>query len=252
MASLTAMLTNSLTQSGGLNKKLMLTLHASIGYSMNDRNEGKLFLDKFLTDSELKKSYRSMIEGIINSEGNFYVTSLCKSDVKSRDNGSIPMWSMYGNGGEGAIIVFDYKCLKTYIEKNGIGLFECKYVNSSDLKSRLKSANAEMKSVTDNSLNVKLCNLVRDSYLMKDWHWEYENEYRLVVQSSACSFKCGKYGLTAYKEVPIPLSCVKAIILGPLVIQDVAEENLSLILRKINSIDNTCNIKVKKSTINMR
>lgn len=230
---------------------LYFSFHASNACQMNDKIEGKMLLNKFFTESKIKMEYKKLYTQMEIEEGELHIISFCKSDEKSKNTGNIPMWSMYGNKGNGAILVFDYKKLKEYISKHqNMSLYKCQYKNSQELQELTRKKNHEIKD-TDNKVHF-LSTLRIEAFDIKDRHWEYENEWRILVKSHNTKLKSINNGAISYTEVQIPVNCLSAIIIGPLVESDLMERIFNKKISKLHELDNSINISVKSSKLQIR
>jgi hypothetical protein len=232
---------------------LYFTFHASNAHLMNDKMEGALLLDKFFTRSKHKNEYHELFADMEKAEGEIYAISFCKSDDKTKDTGYIPMWGMYGDKGNGAILVFDYDSLKEYLSHlDSTTLCKCEYNDSKTLKILLKQKNQEAKNVEDKT--AFLSNLRDEAFRLKDKHWEYEDEWRILTKSHDSKLKCSYKGVVSYTEIKIPVKCLKTIILGPLTDFDMCKNVLDMVISRLKEVDETIDqkINIKPSKLQMR
>ena len=238
-------------QNDGQDNRLYFTFHASNAYQMNDKIEGTMLLNKFFTESKIKTEYWEQYMRVEEDEGEIYIISLCRSNSKSKDSGSIPMWGMYGNKGYGTILVFDYNKLNEYISQcPNMFLAECQYINSKGLETLTKEKNKEIKEARD-KVRI-LTSLQLEAFELKDWHWEYENEWRILVKSHDSKIKASNHGAVSYIEVRIPVNCVRAIIIGTLVEFDPIKRILDKRVEELFKQDNSININIKHSNLQIR
>ncbi len=250
MDALTAMLNQVLKD----NKKgnPMLTFHASMGYSMNDKAEGTLFADRIFTDSIGKTKLKEQFDDIKKTEGEIFVVSFSRSKRNSQNTGDVAMWNMYGDSNKGVILVFDYKKLDAYAKGKDLTLIPCEYYKTEDITEVVTAINTSIKGIANIQIHNKLVEILYSTYSKKKWQWDYEGEYRLLLQNKDPLYKTGKYGLTAYSEVKIPLDCLKTIIIGPLAEQEIAEKSLNLIKNKLTQLNKGLNFSITKSNIQIR
>lgn len=232
-------------------EKEPLCFHASDAFQMNDKTEGVMLLNRFFTESNIKTKYKDYYAQVEKGEGEFYVISFCRSDAKSKDSGSIPMWNMYGKNGTGVILVFEYKKLEDYVSRQkNMSLCKCEYKNAQDLQCLIADKNKEIKNEEDKIGFIS--NLQSEAFILKDWHWEDEKEWRILVKSQNSKLKVNNSNVISYTEVHIPVNCLSAIIIGPLVefcaIKKILDEKISELRKSDNSID----IKVKHSKLQIR
>lgn len=233
--------------------RLYFTFHASSAYQMNDKIEGTMLLNKFFTESKIKTKYHKLYAQMERDEGEMYIISLCKSNAKTKDAGYIPMWSMYGNKGNGAILVFDFEKLEEYVSQHqNLSLKECQYIKSQELKTFIQKKNQEMREDEDIKKMDLLSSLRIEAFELKDWHWEYESEWRILVKSNDSKLKTNNGKAISYTEVQIPVNCLSAIIIGPLVEFDIIERLLNKKISELHKLDNNIKIGIKPSKLQIR
>lgn len=226
----------------------MLTFHASIGYAMNDRVEGKLFFDYFFTGSTISNEIAQKLESIKKDKGEVFIISLSHSH-EGTPNGEIPMWMMYGDNGNGVLLRFDFKRLLESVKQQMCSIEKIEYKNNSEIKKIAEEKRAIMKKeMKEDLLNA----IFKESFLYKDIHWNYEDEYRIIKQEKTVDYKNGKYGIVAYSKIQIPLSCLNGITIGPLAHQDIVQQSLASYIEKIRGIYPSFNCKVYNSQIEIR
>lgn len=243
---------NGVTKSEEDNK-FYFTFHASNAYLMNDKMEGALLLDKFFTESQCKNEYKEKFSAMKKEKGEIYAISFCKSNNRTKFTGDIPMWGMYGDKGKGAILVFDFNKLKDYLSQHDdLCICECKYINSTELAKLITAKNTEGKEANDKK--EFLSNLRDEAFKLKDSHWKYEDEWRILTTSHDPKRKYNGKGTVAYEEIKIPANCLNAIILGPLVDFDMCEKVLNIAISRLKDADSTISldIKIKTSKLQMR
>lgn len=198
-----------------------LKLHASNINMMNDMDEQSFFLSKFFTKSVVKKELQSLLNNVIAQYGDLFVVSFMKSD--SCKFGKIPMWKMYADNGNGIMLKFKFNELYNFLNRE---IHKCKYINTTDLQKILKEKNKELKNAQTERVKF-VQNLYKEVALYKYNYWEYENEYRLITQSNDFLFKCSSLGLISYIEIPIPLSYISEILIGPIANQNILYQSLT-------------------------
>lgn len=233
--------------------RLYFTFHATNAFQMNDKIEGTMLLDKFFTGSKIKTEYKKLYDQLEKDEGKIYIISLCSSSNESKDAGYIPMWSMYGNKGNGAILVFDFEKLEEYVSQHqNLSLKECQYIKSQELKTFIQKKNQEMREDEDIKKMDLLSSLRIEAFELKDWHWEYESEWRILVKSNDSKLKTNNGKAISYTEVQIPVNCLSAIIIGPLVEFDIIERLLNKKISELHKLDNNIKIGIKPSKLQIR
>ena len=233
-------------------KKLYFTFRASNAFCMNDKKEGKLFAEKFFTDSVIKKDFQKEIVDIAKEKGEMYCVSFCKSDKMTCHSGNIPMWSMYGANGKGAILVFNYKKMKDFLISNKIRLCACDYMKTNELKKCIKEKNKEVRGLNSEKLHKALLDLHEEFFTIKDWHWWYENEWRILERNPEPKFAINRNAILSYVEIYIPINCLSNIILGPLVDTSIKKWLNKRILDLKEEDESIEDIKVKQSKLQMR
>lgn len=226
---------------------------ATNAFCMNDKMEGKLLANEFFTGSNLKEQFKNEMEYIVKKEGEIYCISFCASDRKTCHSGNISMWNMYGNNGSGAILVFNYKKMKDYFTGKDAQLYACEYLCTSKLRKRLEERNKQMKNIGKDDLHKALSDFREESFTIKDWNWEYEQEWRILTKGFDPKYTTNKYGLASYVEISFPVNCLKTIILGPLVDFDSAKKILTEKILSLREVDESIdNINIKQSKLQIR
>lgn len=218
---------------------------------MNDKKEGAMLLDKFFTESQLKNEYKEMFSAMEKEKGKIHAISFCKSNNRTKFTGDIPMWGMYGDKGKGAILVFDFNKLKDYLSQHDdLCICECKYINSTELAELIIAKNAEANEANDKK--DFLSNLRNEAFKLKDSHWKYEDEWRILTTNHDPELKYK--GVIAYEEIKIPVNCLTAIILGPRVDFDMCEKELNTAISHLKDAGSTISqdTKIKQSKLQMR
>ena len=216
-----------------------LNVHLSNIRMMNDLGEYNLIIDKFLTNSKSKQIIRNQIEQIILNKGDIFVYSLMYSD-KFR-MGKIPMWKMYADNCKGVKLRFNYKNLNSYLSNlsNGFDykLKECKYFTFNEINKKVAEYNycfKKNKCDSEDSEYINLLNsLLNEVSFIKYKYWEYESEYRIVVRSKSNKFKLTPRGLVKYHELPIPISLLEEVQIGPSANLVTTKESLETIKRAL-------------------
>lgn len=223
-------------------------LHASNINMMNDMDEQGFFLSKFFTKSLIKKDLQSLLDNIIAQNGDLFVISFMKSDLCKF--GKIPMWKMYADNGNGVMLKFRYKELYNFLNQQ---IFECKYINTTSIQEIIKAKNKELKNGKTERTKFVQC-LYKEVALYKYNYWEYENEYRFIIQSNKPLFKHNSLGLVSYTEVRIPLSCISEILIGPIANQIILDRSLNqlktVLLKKYGK--ENINFNIKKSKLKLQ
>ena len=213
-----------------------LNVHLSNIRMMNDLGEYNLIMDKFLTNSKSKQIIRNQIEQIILNDGDNFVYSLMRSD-KFR-MGKIPMWKMYADNFKGVKLRFNYKNLNSYLSNLNDGLDyklkECNYYTINEINKKVTEYNNCFKKNKGNSVDINLLNsLLNEVSFIKYKYWEYESEYRIIVQSKSNQFKLIPRGLVNYHVLPMPISLLEEVQIGPSANLVTTKESLETIKRTL-------------------
>lgn len=188
-------------ESDGVNMKF----HATSVYYMNDSME--------FEESEKCIKSEKMWEEVVSEiqSGEPFLISFSSSP---ENEDSIPMWKMYGDDGYGVCIKFDAKELIQVIEKycnqNSIH-FRHNYCSSS-LKYDSNEAPGDIK---------ERVSKIRELAFYKHESWQYEKEYRLMFFDNMekkyknIEFKTRGHDIVPFLTIPIPISAIKKIVIGP-------------------------------------
>ncbi len=230
-----------------------LNFHASESTCMNDIRENEIIRkDLNLISTNLINRFKQIKEKLYK----VYVISFGRYDEK------IPMWNMYGCESHGISLGFNYKKLISdisiikagSIEKIDVGkkyLIKCNYCSVSELNKQAKKLRAQFKTTTDEKDLINLFNKSQlETISNKHDSFSYEDEYRIITFSKESEFKKGRYGLTEFKEVEIPLCALERITAGPLCSSNDIEKIESLCKIIQNKME--IKINVKKSKLSIR
>ena len=240
-----------------------LSFHATDAYMMNDRMEHKLILD--VVDQMISQELKSKYESEIASIGKPYVVSFCSE----RDY--IPMWRAYAQGNVGVCLKFDLSeeninelrvvNADREIFTDYICFGECQYADASEIKVILKTLIAEVEKeyqgLQDGQLsqNYPFLNLYKKAILYKSRGWSYEKEWRLIWWCNQNKTKSGKYGISSYQDIKVPLRFLKEIIISPSNDQDLVQYGLQQWIKenglhRLKAYD--IDIKVSPSELSIR
>ena len=227
---------------------------------MNDKHENQL-IDKV---KKCVPSELSLARGIADwVQGTPHVISFCKK------KDFIPMWKIYADKGNGICLKFKRDGLEDTIEKinhtssNYISLKDCEYLTENAFKKRVRLVKNQLKEFASELTpgpippeKKKIPDFNKESAFLKLDCFEYEQETRLVVFAPFdCRTKYGKYGISLYYPIKIPLKFLEEIMVGPSANQDLLEHSIGGLL-KSKGYDKLgrygINIKVTKSHIELR
>lgn len=194
-----------------------ICLWASRWSHLNDPQEVKIGLEELAYQGTPDWT----VDGVLQSFKTSHSISF------SGDNDTLPMWKMYGNGGTGAMLVFNTKEL---IEKWGGLLQPCIYKNT-DMFDSVKEAlfhpesHPEFFELSEAQRILVWFQLIQMfASVLKSEDYHYENEYRLVGigniyfdEKREQKFRLSAGMIVPYIEAFMPKDSLKGICLGPLV-----------------------------------
>ena len=219
---------------------------------MNDKVEGVLLTDKLFALRKNSKEYNELYQKIIDADGEVFIMAFSRSR-EATPNGNISMWTTYGDTGKGVMLRFDYNKLKSYVKDyKNYKLSECSYINSTEVNNNAKEWRDKLESAGPDMLEQTMSDFIYSAHKYKEEHWNHEEEWRLMVRTTYYKFRMGKYGITPYAEIRIPIECLTGITIGPLAEQELAERSLNLLIKKVNEKSSLFNAKVYKSKIQIR
>ena len=133
---------------------------------------------------------------------------------------------------------FNYKNLNSYLSNLNDGLDyklkECNYYTINEINKKVTEYNNCFKKNKGNSEDINLLNsLLNEVSFIKYKYWEYESEYRIVVRSKSNKFKLTPRGLVKYHELPIPISLLEEVQIGPSANLVTTKESLETIKRTL-------------------
>lgn len=227
---------------------------ASSVYSMNDSTEMQYGWEVTLRNSQQyedshnvpnEKKLSVFMEQIRNSDvadvfnQHFYreeLTPFVLSFSENRDN--LPMWSMYGGRGTGVCLCFDEERLCVIDEQfRAQPLLNVLYTNQKDNNkdsSQILYKAIEKQyedylgknsvSYTYKVLAISPALAIISAYI-KDFAFKYEHEMRIPIRainiSKSVHFRTSTNGnIIPFIKTPIPVNCLKEIILGPCIQPD--------------------------------
>ena len=172
--------------------------------------------------AEARKLCPDPIDEIIMSYELGIPFALCFSE---KDD-SIPMWNMYAHEGKGVCLKFDFECINRYFDSFAEQeKYNNRYVKFSKCNYRKIRSRTPINNKTGN-LQYPNIALLREKMtkaaFVKPNSFCHEGEWRLIAwrkwdKAVACDmlFKESKDELCPYIIVPIPISCLKEIVLRP-------------------------------------
>lgn len=231
-----------------------LDFHASDLNLMNDKNENRLL--KAISNEDLGE-LNSIMEYVKRIEGLAYCVSFCT------EFDYIPMWKLYAAVNP-ICMKFKISGLEDSTQKINHDVFvetymqECVYKSQEEFKQLVAECRQELiKSLKEpKALFAEISEIIHTSAFLKLDNFKYEQEYRLAafVNKPVLSTR-GKYGISLYQPIKIPLKFLEEIMVGPSSNQDSLEHSIGGLL-KSKGYDNLerygINIKVTKSHIELR
>ena len=216
---------------------------------MNDLGEGNSFFENFFTTSKNSEELKELKERIINEDGEIFEIAFSRSKEKRTHNGKIPMWKMYGDGGNGGILKFNYRKLKSFCDSKGFLLNECIYFNDKEMTECARIERDKIKQLKDkHQQHFEMKRILLKAFYYKDICWKDEDEYRITAQSSNYCRDVPK----PYFEIKIPISCLTGIIIGPSLKKMDQKREIEDIVKKINQIINNKEKEIKVYYSNLK
>lgn len=241
--------------SGNLDYGYYLDFHAGAINLMNDEQENKLRKDIFRKIPECLYASAKFVEWI---DGELYTVSF------STEPDYIPMWRIYADDNSGICLKIQHKELECTLKKINNESFVdvkaglCLYLSKSEFRKELRKVLSEIVAAHDKNIksgSQALSNVFVQSAFCKLKTFEYEKEYRLAVfvNKNFC-VKQGRYGLSLYYPIKVPLRFLKEIIIGPSPYQDALMYSINALIKStLGELDKYgINIKVSKSHLKIR
>lgn len=219
---------------------------------LNDPTEYKYFFDElrdYIRDNKDLCTYRDSFDSTFDFAkrigGMPYVISLSKA----KDN--LEMWRSYAGNGTGVAIGFDKNRLYAEICKtdlddkyNSVKMYDCRYLEKDQIKNECNKLRDYLLSVLSksekNGGDYNLIHLVESLIVFKHPCYFNEREARIVLfdyspVGRGVKFRTVNDLIIPYREVSIPISCIREIILGPCADVVKNKESISMKLTSKNS-----------------
>ncbi len=197
-----------------------LEFHASYVGMMNDKRENRLVNDIF---KKIPQKYNIHIGISKWAKGLPYAISFCEQ------KDYLPMWRGYSNDEVGICLGF---CRDDFVKKikyvnadnEKFTLNNCEYLSKSTVRKRRVDTLKKFKEIIDTLdsdgdhriILRELQHIMDCSAICKPIAFKYEKEVRLIkFGTRVLSPKEGRYGLSLYQEIKMPLSLLKEIIISP-------------------------------------
>ncbi len=235
-----------------------LEFHASDINLMNDKSENRLL--KVMTD-DIPDELKPVLGFAKWLTGRVYCVSFCtESDY-------IPMWKIYAANNPiclkfkvDGLIDAIHKINQNPFTETDIG--ECTYVTEDGFKEQAENYRKELLKFNkedverNKDLLTRLTEIIQNSAFLKLKNFDYEKEVRLAAfDTRASDYKQGRYGISLYNTIKIPLRFLEEIVIGPSANQDILEYTVSGLLKskgydKIKQYG--VKIKVTKTNVELR
>ena len=213
----------------------IFNFHATHAAFLNDPSENKLIMST-LTDLGVKESLIELCDGL---GGTPYIISFCNTE------NNLSMWRLYGNKASGIALGFDENNIINYYKTNGIMSLviheKCKYTTLPQLKRTIKDSKDYQEWKSSLSIREDLLPIARimmNSLMYKYKSYEYEDEFRLGFKDVVSKeFRINAKGLLIpYKSMPIPVSSLKSIAIGPSADFDKTKFSINKLLQTKNCL----------------
>lgn len=225
------------------------TLHLSHLAMMNDLGESRYVLDKYFTHSNTKKKLKDEWDSEFYPLNIPFILSTISTDRHTCNNGSLPMWKMYGDDCKGAFIRFDKNKLYKFCKDNGYEFMECNYCTVNEVSEIITKFNMKKGAPPFDEL-------LYESSFTKRIDWEYEKEWRVLVKSNNGKIKTKNTsrGIVEYIEIAFPIKLIEEICIGPLANQDNTLASLDSLKNKLRAkfVEKNIDFNIKKSKIQIR
>ena len=227
---------------GIFDKKSNVCLWATRWSHLNDPKEIKLGLNDIILAANMNMAKSDLLK-LLNK--NHSVSFSFYPD-------NLPMWKMYGDGGNGVMLVFDAKKL---VLTFGSFLQPCIYQGTNEYKDAIRAIGnlkcyQEFNSLTTIQQQIVMLRMIQFFVsIAKSDDYLYEKEARLIgIGNLHMIGKCEqKYRLSGnniipYVEALLPKESLKGVCLGPLVNSTLNKETLEefLISKGYDNIEVTC------------
>lgn len=236
-----------------------LCLWASNAKYLNDPTERTFGEKLLLKKANINKDHMRLIRisGVLKKL-NIYTCSF--SEVCD----CLPMWSIYGNNGEGISLGFDYKALVL----SGYSLIKCIYKGDKGFEERVNSMitdiqNSKLEPKEDDEMFYRYKDvflaahrfglITGNSLCIKDASYSFEKEWRCVLSDTDGEIFPRRYRYGSKLTIPyicieLPKTALKEIWLGPTHNQTLSEESLRLFLNDNGMKE----VKIHKSKVPYR
>lgn len=237
-----------------------LEFHASDINLMNDKSENRLL--KVMTD-DIPDELKPVLGFAKWLTGRVYCVSFCtESDY-------IPMWKIYAANNP-ICLKFKIEGLSDAVQNINKNSFiethvrKCTYVTEKKFEEQVENYKKKLLKYSEETTDTErqkntfpeLVKIIQNSAFLKLDSFEYENEYRIAAfVNNPAMHKHGRYGISLYYPIKIPLRFLEEIVIGPSVNQDILQYSVSELL-KSKGYDKLkqygVKIKVTKTNVELR
>lgn len=194
-----------------------ITLRAYNHKKMNDPNDCRYFIEEAFNGVDSADARNNLLN-IYEKYGNAYITSF--SELQD----DLHMWNCYGNNGHGIALGLNSYYLQEFAQTmtkygNSCLPLKCKYMRKDEIIKLFADAGLSNMNSDENNAKIVADIIIQNTNLVKHPCYSYEQEWRIVFSGNKKDLE--KYPDTLYNKtgdffnIPIPLSEIKEIIVGP-------------------------------------
>ena len=206
---------NQTIANGSYHERSAVTIHFSHIRYMNDMMEYEYFNNLLWRsihhkDSNITETQFSEFVKIIDIFSEPFVLSLStKADF-------LPMWKMYSDNARGVMVEFDKDELEK-VPKKSYNIGKCIYTEDIDevIVAKCVQAIHQPRSAVADIINAMDLELRRKLTLYKSPDFDYEDEWRLYLNTKIKLTKTSQGIIKLYTDVAIPATCIKSVTLAP-------------------------------------
>ncbi len=246
-------------------ENISFKLRATQWAFFNDPLENRYFLNKIVSfiekDKDLSK-YKDSFSDVIFYASGFSGVPYIISLSKSRDN--LDMWRNYSKDGAGVAIGFKSKELADSIEDlrkksvmDSLKMYDCRYLNDDIITEIINGLKPELlRTLSGTSVRLESFGpLINAFCLFKHPCYINECEKRIVLFDHYPRAKESKYRVSKgvnipYREITLPLSTIKDIVIGPCANKELNTTSIRMQLGAISPL--TDNISIEFSELPYR
>lgn len=195
-----------------------ITLRANNHKKMNDPNDCRYFIEETFRGMNIENGKNDLLN-LYEEYSNAYITSF--SELKD----DLHMWNCYGDNGHGIALginsyyLHEFAQTLAYSGKISCLPHKCKYMRTDEIM-KLYASTTLSGICSDTTIAKTVTDIiVQNTNLVKHPCYKYEQEWRVVFSGNKKDLE--KYPASLYHKtgdffsVPIPLSEIKEIVVGP-------------------------------------